>query len=284
MRRMPFAEYLKIDAINWSTLKHARRSPLHYRYAADHPPRDTTRLALGRAAHTAVFEPDRFLREYALFEGTRRAGKQWKAFQEQNAGKTILKVEEYETALAIRDAVRAHPVAAEYLRSGVAEQSISWTDALTGLPCKGRPDFISTCRTRPAIVDLKTTGDIEHHRFSHVVARMAYHAQGSFYQEGVAVTTGQTLPVVLIPVEATPPHDVAVYVVGEDELYAGTETVRDLLSVVAECSRTGIWPGRYPEEQQLRLPRYVFDEEGDTDISDEITIGASSENDTAQGG
>src|SRR5579872_4150227 len=125
---MDFAEYSAIDAVNWSTLKNLRRSPLHYQHALRSPRKDTPRLAIGRAGHTAVFEPDRFMLEYACYKGKIRRGKKWDDFKAAHEHETILKMDEYKLCLAIRDSVRAHPLAAEYLKNGIAEHSIAWTD------------------------------------------------------------------------------------------------------------------------------------------------------------
>jgi exodeoxyribonuclease VIII len=270
MTRDGYAAYSKIDAVNWTTLKELRRSPLHYRHRLTTPREDNARLALGRAAHTAVFEPDRFLLDYALFEGERRAGKAWEAFAEQHANRTILKRAEYEQCLAIRNAVREHRVAATYLERGAGEKAIRWTDRATGIECKARLDWHS--RSRPAIVDLKSTGDIS--KFADISARMLYHCQGAFYQGGLEAVEGERFPVVFIAVEKDAPHDVGVFVLDEDALYAGSEEVRYLLERVTTCRQTGRWPGRYDEEQSLRLPTWMFgDEEGDSTGLDLVVNG-----------
>src|SRR5690348_16033746 len=157
MTPLQFADYSKVQAVNWSTLKELRRSPRHYRYRLDNERDDSPRLALGRAAHTAIFEPDRFMVEYACFKGERRAGKTWEAFKAAHESETILKLPEYQLCLAMRDAVRAHPVAARYLASGRAEQTVTWTDPKTQIPCKARLDWIAD--EAGAVVDLKTTDD-----------------------------------------------------------------------------------------------------------------------------
>ena len=69
---MRFADYAAAVGINFSTLKHMARSPMHYRYALEHPPAETPAMLLGRATHTAVFEPDRFQLDYAVWPGDRR--------------------------------------------------------------------------------------------------------------------------------------------------------------------------------------------------------------------
>lgn len=262
---LTFAEYLEIDAVNWSTLKEMRRSALHYRYGVEVPREDTVRFALGRGAHTAILEPDRFPLDYAVFDGERRAGKAWDAFKEAHASRTILKAEEYAKCLAMRDAVRRHPVAAPYLERGRAEVSLTWTDPATGLPCKGRLDWESI--SKRAIVDIKTTSTVDARRFGALAARMGYHCQLAFYADGWAAALGDTPPVVIIAVEADPPHDVGVFVVDADALYAGSEECAELLAKVAACRRTGQWHGRYTEEQVLRLPAWVFADDEDDDAT-----------------
>ncbi len=233
-------------------------------------------MALGRASHTAVFEPMRFLREYALFEGDRRAGKAWEAFKEQHPNKTILKSEEYDRCLAIAESVRNNPHAAEILDKGKAEQTITWIDPSTGLACKGRIDFIS--ESQPCIADLKTTGDIDARRFSALAARMGYFTQCAWYRDGYRLSGGDMLSAAIIAVEKDPPFDVAVYVLDEDSLYAGAEEYVRLITRVRECTESGKWPGRYQEKQTLQLPAWCWDEENDTDATGlDLVIGHGKE-------
>jgi hypothetical protein len=61
-----------------------------------------------------------------------------------------------------------------------------------------------------------------------------------------------------VVVEAEAPHDVAVYHLDEEQIYMARETIAELLTRVAECERTGIWPGIAPEPQPLLLPRWEY--------------------------
>jgi len=253
--------YSQLPGINWSTLRAAAKSAAHYQHRLSHPVEETPAMRFGRAVHTAVFEPDRFPLEYVVYQGGRRAGNEWEAFAEIHAAQTIIKAEEYETALAIRDAVRTHPVARKLLRSGKAEQTITWTDEETGLACKGRLDWLG----RKAALDLKTTGDIEARTFGRLAAKMLYHCQLAFYDAGLRANKLQR-SWKIIAVEAEPPHDVAVFDVDEDALYAGEEQVREMLRLVADCRKTKRWPGRYPTEQKLELPGWVYSEAMDEEL------------------
>jgi exodeoxyribonuclease VIII len=262
-----YAKYAQIDAVNWSTLKEMQKSPKHYQHRLKNPRKDTAAMMIGRATHTAVFEPDRFALEYAVFKGERRAGKVWEAFKESHATETILKIDDYKRCIAIRDAVRSHPGAASYLTSGVAEQTITWTDQPTGIKCKGRYDWYA--RDRKTLVDLKTTRDVSAFRFAASAARLSYHAQLAFYVDGLSFHVGDALRVVIIAVESEDPFDVAVYHLDEDVLYAGREEYRDLLEKVRGCRQLGAWPGRFTEEQSLELPAWAF---GDDEITDDDGI------------
>lgn len=261
---MNFADYLAIDAVNWSSLKNMAKSPLHYKYWRENDRPDTAAMAVGRACHTAVFEPMRFLRDYALFEGARRQGKAWDAFEALHAHQTILKVEEYERALAVAASVRAHPVAAQLLAKCAFEVPIQWVDEATGIRCKGRLDGIS--ESLPACVDLKTSGDITERRFMANAARMAYHCQFAMYSDGHFAVAKKYVPFYVIAVEQKPPHDVGVFRVADDDLYAGQETYRELLRGVKYCQETNNWPGQYPGEITPRFPTWIFnDTEDDLD-------------------
>jgi len=62
---MNFAEYQAIQAVNFSSLKMMRESPLHYRHALTAIRAESPAMALGSAVHCAVLEPGRFALEYS---------------------------------------------------------------------------------------------------------------------------------------------------------------------------------------------------------------------------
>lgn len=253
-----FTAYLLRDGVNWSRLKEMARSPLHYKYRLDHERPDTKALAMGRGAHTAILEPDRFPVDYAVFKGARRAGKEWEAFQAANEDRSILRADEYDACLAMRDAVRAHPVASRYLAKGRAEQTVAWANPLTGLACKGRIDWLSDV-DGGVLCDLKTTANLDPPWFASRVANLKYHGQLAYYIQGLLEMDGLEPPAKIIAVESSPPYDVAVFDVGEDALWAGLNLALELLQKVAACQASGAWPGRLAvNEEPLVLPPWAF--------------------------
>ncbi len=63
---VPAADYFALPALSISRLKELRRSPLHYRYLAEHP-KESAAMTLGTAAHCATLEPERFCRDYVAW-------------------------------------------------------------------------------------------------------------------------------------------------------------------------------------------------------------------------
>lgn len=268
MEGMTFADYQQIDAVNISTLKYLRRSPLHYQHALKTRGHvESAALAFGSAVHTAVFEPAALDDRIAVWTGARMAGKEWDAFVTANAGKMLLKQDDMRRVLAIRDAVLAHPVAESYLREGEAEVTLEWTDPATQIRCKGRLDWLGP----DAILDLKTTLDISERSFSRTTHAYAYHLQAAWYRAGFKALYGVDKPFVFIAVEKTAPYDVAVYKMDDDSLYCGKMECACLLHTLKACSESGHWPGQCESETELSLPAWAFtDDDNAVEVEDII--------------
>ena len=79
---IPFDDYCRIKAVNWSSLKHLwLGSPLHYKHHIEsNDDDDTTGRQLAREVHRLVLEPDSKA-DYVIWEGGDRRGAAWKAFE-----------------------------------------------------------------------------------------------------------------------------------------------------------------------------------------------------------
>lgn len=256
---MDFEAYEKLPGIRWSTLKHMRTSPLHYQHASTAPPEDKTHWLIGRAAHAYVLEPDTFAARYVCWSG-RRQGKLWDAFEEQQEaeGKTILTLTEWAKAVGAGTAVLRHPVAARYLDGdGPRESVVTWVDEETGLACKARLDYLWR-----RVVELKSTALIEPRRFASAAARLGYHHQLAFYEDGARANGLNiiTAPVV-VTVESVPPHDVAVYQVPRQVVEIGQREYRRLLARVKSCLEKDEWPGVAADVTELELPEWAWTDE-----------------------
>lgn len=265
---MNFADYQSISAMNWSTLKKGVQSMRHLKHAIDSDDDgDTFARAVLRLNHAAVLEPHTVERDYAVFPGPTRRGKEWDAFQAANPGKTFVKQDDIDESRRIADAVMSCKPARDLLEGALREQNLVWTDDETQLLCKGRMDIY---KPGAVIADLKGCKSVEASAFVRHVGSYLYYAQAAWYQAGVEALYHARLPFFLVCYETTAPYDVAVYEVDEDWLRPGRELTRRLMSQFAACLKSGVWPGRYDTVQALPTPpKYINPDVEDFEFSEE---------------
>lgn len=259
--------YHAAEGISASGLKLIGRSPLHYwaRYIDPNrePQEETPALRLGTAIHCAVLEPLRFAAEYAVAPRVDRRTKEgketWTAFEAEcaAAGKKVIADGEYRTCMAISERLNRHPAASVLFRNGVAELSMFWEDAETGVLCKCRPDWLIK---KTAIVDVKSTQDASASGFARSVANYEYHVQAAWYLDGVRACLGDDAPQAFIfaAFEKEAPHAVAFYNADPDMIELGRREYRRRLAIYAACKRSNVWPGYDPSITNLSLPAWVL--------------------------
>ena len=253
-QRLTRADYDAMrDRANYSTLKAFAKSALHYRHALAERREETDALRVGIAASLAVLEPDRYAAEVAVWDGDKR-GHAWKAFAEANSTRTILRTAQHDRVQSVAAAVRGNADAARYLDRGEGEVTALWTDAVTGIECRARLDWIAKVG---AIFDLKTTRDAQPEAFARQSWNLAYHAQAAFYGDGVYAATGERLPSLIVAVESEAPFAVQVYDVGAEILDAGRHAYRGWLAQLAECRATNEWPGYASGMLALQAPKWA---------------------------
>lgn len=248
-------DYASIDALNWSSLKLMADSPLMYQWRQKHPRPDTKALSLGRKAHMAVLEPERYeqdcVRRPDEWDSWRtKASKEWRD-EQLAAGREVMTDEEADKIELIRNAVYGHEDAMRRLDGTRREESIVWT--VDGVRCKGRVDAIAPDR----LPDLKTTRNLGTF-VSRDAAALLYHGQLAWYLDG-AIKAGACSPdaqAYAIAVETEPPYDCASFVLDDQLLSEGRTLWRYLFDLWMSCRDAGVWPGRYPSETPLHFTRW----------------------------
>ena len=179
-----------------------------------------------------------------------------KEAQAKAGGRTLLKPDDYDEALLIRDAVHADPVARVLLEGARRELSIFWTDEETGIECRARLDAIGA---GPA--DLKRAANGSPHGFRMAAAKYGYAIQAAHYLMGCRAvglpTDGFRFP--FIAVEPNGRHPiVSVYDLDDDSMQRGLTDRANALRVYAECLQTNVWPGYVRQRTTIRLPYYAL--------------------------
>jgi exodeoxyribonuclease VIII len=262
---MDNAAYHAHPAVSKSHLDLIARSPLHYwaRYIDPNRviPEPTPQMRLGTALHTHVLELSRWDEEIAVApqcDRRTKAGKEaFAAFEANSAGKTVITADDAEQVMAMGRAIMRHPAAAMLLGlPGKAETTHMWTDAITGLECKCRPDWLTDDGS--IVVDLKTTKDASPRGFKQSVANFAYHKQAAWYLHGLEQATGKRPDqFIFICVESSAPFACAVYAADAEMIERGHEHAMRDLGKLAACRLTDSWPSYSDQIEMISLPGWM---------------------------
>lgn len=259
-QKLSNAAYHKSPEVSKSHLDEAHKSGRHYwaRYLDPQriAPKPTPAMELGSAFHAMVLEPDVYEKEFVVapkIDKRTTAGKaEWKEWQANAKGKTLLTDETVDLLRLMTESVMSHPAARAILHlDGVAEQTFTWKDATTEQECKCRPDWL----VDGMIVDLKTTLDASPEGFAKSTSNFRYHVQSNWYLRGVP----DAKQFVFIAVEKTPPFAVAVYVASPEMVAAGGRAADQDLARIAEWKREQKWPSYSNQIETLNLPRWNND-------------------------
>lgn len=273
---VPAARYHKEPGLSISRLKRMAVSPQHFQFV---PPESDQSVPqhLGSAAHCAVLEPQRFARDYVVWNRTSEAGnlcprkgQHWDKFLAEHtaAGHEIVMPDEYEHALAIQRAVRGDKWAMRYLASGAAEVTMRWT--MHGRLCRGREDWLTEVDGRPHLIGLKTAEDVRLYKFSNAAFRYGYHLQWAWYHDGYQTIRAVRPAMKEIVVESKAPHAVVVYDIPEEVIDIGREEYERLLELLADCERANDWPGPgMGGECAFSLPSWAYrQDDAENDLTD----------------
>lgn len=278
---LTYSEYDKIEAINMSKLKDIKRSPKHFWSKHIDPNREpateTEALRFGKVLHKYILEPEAFLDEYAIaptepkLDTRTNAGKSAKLqydvdmvkFNLNNQGKEYTTAEEIAKLDVMRQSIMSkecgHMLSHPDL---VKEVTLTWTDPVTGLTCKGRLDIMIPPYNKfpnGVIVDLKSTQNASSIEFAKSAYNFDYHNSAAFYCKGFQqiYSTNHPPAFIYIAIEKELPYEVAFFVADIDILYLGEQENNRMLATYKQCLETNSWHGYTDEVLTLNLPPWA---------------------------
>ena len=259
IRNLSFADYCKIDAVNASRLWPMRTSALLCKHQMDNPKPQSDAMLLGNVFHALVLELDMYDKTYQVGDFGKRGTAKYLKLVEEHPGRTLITWAMHDKAFAMADAVNNNKeTAAELLGPGDREVTIVWRHDRTGLLLKARLDLLKPDR----VVDLKSSRDIEEHKFEADSARLGYHFKAAYYAAAALEATGEPLPFSMAVCESAAPYDTAVYEVPTEALAIGEMQVEAALDEYKRCMETGIWLGKARGQRRtLHVPAWEIPEE-----------------------
>ena len=273
---MTNGEYLDMPGISATAIKAGAVSMAHMHIAATRRTASTPAMEWGTLVHMAVLEPGRLGSDVAVWDGGRRAGKEYAARVAANSGRHVVKPGQLEELNDISAAVRNHADASRLLAGCKYERVLGWREG--GSVAKARLDGIGTGSGAKLssrigrVIDIKTIANID--QAARQCFRYNYHLQMGWYTHGAEFLYGKTYEAYLIFVESHAPHCVACYRLGYDVLEYGQREAVRIATEYAACQRTGVYTGLPGGVRVLDLPPWIGEEAAEVDLSDGTMEGA----------
>lgn len=248
-------------------LKEFKKSPhafLSHHLWADEFDKEKKHLRIGRAVHMAILEPELFKKKFVLspkFSGTGavKAKSEWRLSIDSDA--LILSEDDYHDLQSMVESALKHPSACVALRAGKAEISGYFSDPLTGIKCRIRPDFFN--ESKMCLVDIKTTKDsVGMKDFSKTIASFEYHVQLAMYCEGVRLITGKEVELpVFLAIQTKSPFECAVYTADVKMQELGFSRYQKYMRSLKACLTNNNWPRIQSYAKDISLPDWYIKEE-----------------------
>lgn len=164
-----------------------------------------------------------------------------------------------------------HPVAAKVFspERGLAERSLFWQDADTGVWCRARVDHLPEAEFGAQYFiasDFKTTRSADPKEIGRAVFEYGYHIQAAWYLEGIRALGIHPDPrMVFVFQEKSAPYLVTVIELDGVALRIGHNQAKQALATYKKCSESGRWPGYSDRVETIALPAWAerkLEEEG----------------------
>jgi hypothetical protein len=236
--------------------------PALFRHWLDHGEAPRADYDFGHAAHTRVLGsgPEVELLDY---DNWRTNEVKAKAEAARAAGKVPMLTKEYAPIAGMVTALAAHPVASAVLAPGRGrtEQTLVWTDADTGVPCRAMLDHLPypVAGRRLIVADYKTCLSAAPDDLGRVISKLGYHVQATHYLDGVQALglAPAGAAFVFVFQEKTPPYLVTVVELTGVALDIGRHLNREARRTYRRCMETGRWPGYSDGIEIVSLPAWV---------------------------
>ena len=255
------------EAISKSRLANMSVCPAYFKWCEDNPQEPSEDMVLGSAFHKIVLEPETFYDEFAVIPNVDRRTTQGKMkyveFIIEADGKTVITQEQYDTIVGMRDSIMSNPYARKLINGNI-EQSMYFTDELTKVECKCRPDVWRKVADRVVITDLKSAKSVMPNEFMRDCVKYHYDLQTAMYRDGASKVLGvpkDNIDFVFIAVEKKPPYLLNIMQADTYVIQKGEADFREYIGTYAECLETQTWYGYNGKDNiinNLSLPSYLL--------------------------
>jgi hypothetical protein len=243
---------------HWSDVKWLAKSAKHYAANLEEPVDPTRGMRRGTIVHRGVLGGP----PLEVFDGKARRGAAWDDFVRRSANpREIVLASEVEEAEPYIAAVKACPVAKEYLVGAETEVPLAWSVGRRRCSTRG----VDILQRGVRHGDLKTVQSCRPEELKWIVRKFLYHAQIEWIATGLAAT-GHTFthPPFLLCVEGPPAYDVVVVELTRKDLEAGAKMIHSWWERLDQAESSGEWTGYATAPVRLELGDGFADEDDET--------------------
>jgi hypothetical protein len=255
-KTMADAEYRAMLGISQSMLKPLFKSPAHYKQQFEEEKKTTDAMVLGTVTHLATFEPKLFGEQVVVapkFDRRKSADKEAEAkFLEENVGSYCVQQNDYDTALAMSDAVKNTETFTELTKSGDAEVCVFSKELpYEDIYLKGKLDWVNW--DKKVIVDLKTTSQSIDNDYvlKNLIRDNLYDIQQAYYIMLLDHNGFADFDFVFAFVESKPPHGVKFVKINKDGLAKANGRLATTLALLQHCITQNIWTAYQDEVKTI---------------------------------
>ena len=257
------------EAISKSRLANMSVCPAYFKWCEDNPTEPSDDMVLGSAFHKIVLEPETFDKEFMIMPHFDRRTKEGRLGYENLMNKvqgeciTLITKEQYDTICGMRDSIMSNPYARKLINGNI-EQSMYFTDDLTKVECKCRPDVWRKVADRVVITDLKSAKSVMPNDFMRDCVKYHYDLQTAMYRDGSSKVLGvpkDNIDFVFIAVEKKPPYLLNIMQADTYVIQKGEADFREYIGTYAECKAKNLYYGLNGEHgiiNTLSLPDYLL--------------------------
>ncbi len=293
---MTFADYLKIPALNSSTLKPYVISPRKGFYEQNKESESKEAFKIGRLVHSLTLEGEEKTKEeirnnyitsgFPVNPNTKKPYGQdtqkFKKWHDEQGNKDILTDIEFNTIKKIVRAIKNNKEAVKLLdQSPYRETVLTWTCRFTGHKCKAMIDAHSKCLAG----DLKTISkQLTKSNLEREIYNRSYHLQFAFYRDGLKANNINAEDFFVIFAQSQDEYDVASFYIDEETLHQGQNNYLKAIKNynIAYSDNSEFKKGIYKSTEIIGIPHYLInyneDIEEDFLISEMMEAGYEKKN------
>jgi len=199
-------------------------------------PSNQAALDEGSYAHSMILEPHLLDKDYAIFPGPIKKGKEWDAFKENvSPHVTIISAPQKARLNSLLKAYEVRAEAVELMQGTKVEHTLCVE--LDGVRIKVRADAIKP----GTIIDIKTTGyPGSADQFKQTVQQLNYQLSGALYSMAYEQHFGQPFDFYFI-VLSKRDYNCEIYKLGKDSMAQGRSMVKEALRKYKKALDSGLW-------------------------------------------